>query len=395
MEPPGRPDGAIRPDRDPIEMGSGPARSQRWWEAIVQMPMAVWSAGGWRSRLQFEEALHAMAEELGTAATAAAVESALLELVRRLVPAGQVELVRSTEDLLVSPEEEGTSGTHPRPRLGPGWTRRRGEDVAEIPLRCGAVDHGSLRVLSHAPGRGARARELRRRLTTACTMASAALENVRRQREWQWAGSDAPSEADRSAKVASGLIETRVPADPPAAVVRDATFLNAVLPFALGQAKRHSEPLSLLCVGVDRLGAIQDLLGPAVADRLVQQTGRTVAGLVRSSDIVARLDDDRIVALLVRARGASALHVAQVICRTIAESNPTDPELPAATVSIGVAEFPAVAHNVFSLLDAADEALTDARRRGRNQAVLSAARHDSNRSAGRCCGTAAHACPRS
>jgi diguanylate cyclase (GGDEF)-like protein len=266
--------------------------------------------------------------------------------------------------------------------------------VTEIPIRCGAADYGCLGILSPARGGSVGTHELRRRLSTACRLAAVALENVRRQTEWQWTGPDQPPEGDRSGAAAPEAIETRNPAEPAAAVVRDATFLNAVLPFALSQAKRHHEPLSLLCLGVDRLGAIQDLLGPAVADRLVQQTGRTVASLVRSSDIVARLDDDRIIALLVRAGGASALQVAQVICRTIAESNHTESEFPATTVSIGVAEFPAAAHNVFSLLDAADEAWSEARSRGQNQAVLSASRPDSTPSAGPC-PSAAHACPRS
>jgi diguanylate cyclase (GGDEF)-like protein len=235
---------------------------------------------------------------------------------------------------------------------------------------------------------------MRRRLATACMMAAAALESVRRQTEWNWTESEAAPEGARSPDAAPEAIGTRILADLPAAVVRDATFLNAVLPFAVSQAKRHHEPLSLLCVGIDRLSAIQDLLGPGVADRLVQQTGRTVAALVRSSDIVARLDDDRIVALLCRARGVNALHVAQVICRTIVESSPTDLDLPLVTVSIGVAEFPTAARNVYALLDAADEALAEARSRGRNQAVLSVARRASTPSAGRCgCGSQTHGCP--
>jgi diguanylate cyclase (GGDEF)-like protein len=324
-----------------------------------------------------------MVEDLAAAGTEADVEWALLRLARRLVPGGRVELVRSHEEFL-DPQDEEEAGTGPRPRLGPGWTRRHGDALAEVALRCGTIEHGYLRLLRPAQGRAAWSQEMRRRFLTACTMAAVALENIRRQTEWHWTGPAETPVSDRGGDASLDALETRIPADPPAAVVRDATFLNAVLPFALCQAKRHHEPLSLLCVGVDRLGAIQDLLGAAVADRLVQQTGRTVASLVRSSDIVARLDDDRIVALLVRARGASALHVAQMICRRIAESSPTDPQLPAVTVSIGVAEFPAAARNVFSLLDAADEALADARIQGRNRAVLSSSLSAATPATGRC-----------
>jgi diguanylate cyclase (GGDEF)-like protein len=127
-------------------------------------------------------------------------------------------------------------------------------------------------------------------------------------------------------------------------------------------------------VGVDRLGAIQNLLGPDVANDLVQHVGRAVATMVRASDIVARLDDDRVMALLVRAPGPSALKVAEKICRTVAQTSSAVVELPGASVSIGVAEFPSNALNVYSLLDAADDALTRAQSRGRNRAVLAASR---------------------
>ena len=153
-------------------------------------------------------------------------------------------------------------------------------------------------------------------------------------------------------------------------VVRDATFLNAVLPFALAQSRRYGEPVSLLCVQVDRLGAIRNMLGATLADRLVSELASIVSGIVRASDIVARLDDDRIVALLVRARGDGAMGVARMIARTVADSGLGSPGLPGTSVSIGVAEFPATARDAASLLDAADEAMVTARAGGSRSPVL-------------------------
>ena len=211
------------------------------------------------------------------------------------------------------------------------WARRPGETVVEVPLSCGVAVHGRLRLFTPGGGRSALRPETLRRLATACTMAACALENLRRNAEWAWHGRDEAGEDGRS----------RLSEAHSTAVARDATFLNAVLPFALSQAKRHREPVSLLCLGIDRLAAIQDLLGPEVADRLVQDVARTVSSSVRSSDIVARLDDDRIVVLLIRARGPSALSVARIIGRAMTETTRNVPELPSTTVSIGVAEFPA------------------------------------------------------
>jgi diguanylate cyclase (GGDEF)-like protein len=152
--------------------------------------------------------------------------------------------------------------------------------------------------------------------------------------------------------------------------LQDATFLNAVLPFALSQARRHREPLSIACVAVDKLGAIKQLLGKDESDRLVQHVARTVGALIRASDIVARLDDDRVVAVLPRAPRGGALHVAENICRAIQANPLEDCMMPSVTVSIGVAAFPSCADNVYSLFDAADEALACAQRNGRSRAVL-------------------------
>ena len=146
--------------------------------------------------------------------------------------------------------------------------------------------------------------------------------------------------------------------------------MNAVLPFALSQARRHREPLSIVCVAIDRLSAIKQLLGEAESDRLVRHVAQTVGGLIRASDIVARLDDDRVVAVLPRAPGAAHMHVAENICRAVEASAAVDCETPSVSVSIGVSTFPSCADNVYSLFDAADEALAWAQKNGRSQAVL-------------------------
>ena len=91
--------------------------------------------------------------------------------------------------------------------------------------------------------------------------------------------------------------------------------------------------------------------------------------MIRDSDIVARLDDDRIIVVLPLALIPDAWNLACTICRTVATTPDLLPELPDLTVSIGVAEFPACAENVYALIDAADHALSMARNQGRNQAV--------------------------
>jgi diguanylate cyclase (GGDEF)-like protein len=345
--------------------GAGFAGIRRLGAAAVRAGRAALS-GSFGHAGRFEEALHRFAAELEISGSPESIEAALLRLARRIAPWGRMELIRRTNQF--AGHEEGRDAldvaTSPAPDRDGGPPAEGGFE--DFPLRCGTARHGILRL--HGPAAGARPAPVgltHRRLTMACTLAACALEKTRLKADWA-----CEDEVTVDDDPTTGLdVPARIPCGGPE-VVRDATFLNAVLPFALGQSRRHGEPGSLLCVQVDRLGATRDLLGPAIADRLVQDLARTVASIVRASDIVARLDDDRIVALLVRSRGEDAMRVARTIGRTVADSGLGAPRMPGSSVSIGVAEFPAIARDASSLIEAADEAMCRARARGSREPVL-------------------------
>ena len=126
-----------------------------------------------------------------------------------------------------------------------------------------------------------------------------------------------------------------------------------------------------MCVAIDRLHGIQNLLGRAVADLLVRCVGEMVRSLIRESDVVARLDDDRVVAVLPRSGEDGALKIGEMICEKVAERRWLLPNQPGllVTVSVGSATYPISADNVFSLFEAADDALAAAQIQGRNRAV--------------------------
>jgi diguanylate cyclase (GGDEF)-like protein len=318
----------------------------------------------------FEEVVHQFAAIIETEVDPVIVESSLLGYVRQLAPSTWVELVAGTS---AAPGDQGATdvdgaecdrdGTMPK-----GTSVCNRQPVLEIPLRSGRSASGRLRIRARVGGCLPDRDDVIRQMTTLCTMAACALESLGRQPESSEADDGVPSDWDSARSIG-----TVAPSGRPARaslLFHDATFLNAVLPFALNQAKRHRESLSLLCVAIDRLSSINDLLGRGEVDRLVQHVGQTVATLIRASDIVARLDDDRIVAVLPRAPRGGALHVAKNICRSVASERPVGCVSSSVTVSIGVATFPSCAANVYSLFDAADEALGWAQKQGRDRAVL-------------------------
>jgi len=302
-----------------------------------------------------EEIVHELGTLLEGCDDPEQIEKSFIESVGRLTAARSVQWIRGP----AQPSSAGDS-----------------DGRLEIMLRAGSVARGRLLVLTPSDRAGVWSPTTLKRLKTLCTMAASALLRY----DWQDAGLAQPaggeleSTPNALAIAAAGterdFDEKKARENHSAAVVlHDATFLHAVLPFALGLSRRHGEPLSLLCVAIDRLSGIHELLGKDTADRAVRNVGARIAAMIRDSDIVARLDDDRIIVVLPRALIHDAWNLARKICRIVETTPALLPEIPVLTVSIGVAEFPACAENIYALLDAADHALSMARDQGRNQAV--------------------------
>ena len=99
----------------------------------------------------------------------------------------------------------------------------------------------------------------------------------------------------------------------PATGLPNLSFLATFLPYAIAQAGRRGEPLSLLYIGADRLAAIRELLGEAAAGEAVRTIGRAITRTLRSSDLVARLDDGRLAVVLPGAAAGDARMLAETI----------------------------------------------------------------------------------
>ena len=156
----------------------------------------------------------------------------------------------------------------------------------------------------------------------------------------------------------------------PATGLPNRSFLATFLAYAMAQADRRHEPISLLYIGADRIGAIRELLGEAAATEAVRAIGRTIARTLRSSDLVARLDDGRLAAVLPGAAADDARMIAETIRAAIEATGIATASRPLLTASIGVATSPGDADDPDSLRSAADDALAIARERGRNRVAF-------------------------
>ena len=116
----------------------------------------------------------------------------------------------------------------------------------------------------------------------------------------------------------------------------------------LKRATRTGSGLAVAVCEIDQLARVLDEQGPAAADAMIAEIGDSLDTLVRSHEMIARLDDDTFGWILVGVDPETAGGAAQRAMRAISNS--------ASTMSIGVADI-AYASEPHGLLERAREAL--------------------------------------
>jgi two-component system cell cycle response regulator len=127
----------------------------------------------------------------------------------------------------------------------------------------------------------------------------------------------------------------------------------------------------VLFIDIDHFKDINDSLGHAVGDSVLQAVGRGLRDRLRRGDLLARYGGEEFVALLPDTDLQAALRVAEVLRSRIAslDFDPLTGGLPV-RVSIGVAQLSEELMGAGSLVSAADSAMYEAKRQGRNRVVV-------------------------
>jgi diguanylate cyclase (GGDEF)-like protein len=139
----------------------------------------------------------------------------------------------------------------------------------------------------------------------------------------------------------------------------------------LGRAVDHARArggfVAVLYVDLDRFKHINDSLGHAIGDQLLQTMAKRLLGCVRSSDTVSRQGGDEFVVLLADIhRIEDATACAGKILTALEAPYALGEHSLTITSSIGVAIFPNDAADGESLLRCADHAMYQAKYHGRN-----------------------------
>lgn len=146
------------------------------------------------------------------------------------------------------------------------------------------------------------------------------------------------------------------------------TGLNERLAESIASAKRHDANLAILHLDLDRFSYVNDSWGHFTGDRLLENVAARLKGNTRASDIVARIGaDEFLVAVPEIANGADVERVAQKILDVIAEPMRCGEQDLRITGSIGISQFPENGESAEALLQCADAALVDAKKRGRGR----------------------------
>lgn len=141
------------------------------------------------------------------------------------------------------------------------------------------------------------------------------------------------------------------------------------------QSLRSGQPLAVLLLDVDAFKAYNDNFGHGAGDAVLIEVGRLLQAVARrQTDLVARYGGEEFVILCPSTTSEGASQFATAVLDAIRAArlpHSASPVTPFVTVSIGVASMVATADaEATSLVQAADAALYEAKRAGRNRAIV-------------------------
>jgi diguanylate cyclase (GGDEF)-like protein len=134
---------------------------------------------------------------------------------------------------------------------------------------------------------------------------------------------------------------------------------------------RYGGQGAVMIIDIDGLKAVNDTLGHHVGDNLIRQIATILRERVRATDIAARLSGDEFAVLMPQSDTGGALQLGEDLRAQVAEGVEPTPGAPAVTISVGITMFGGKRDvGAEAVLVAADQAMYQAKKEGRNQIAL-------------------------
>jgi diguanylate cyclase (GGDEF)-like protein len=150
--------------------------------------------------------------------------------------------------------------------------------------------------------------------------------------------------------------------------IANRAMFNEGLARQLAISQRSKAPLAVLYLDLDRFKAINDTYGHAVGDQLLIEAAVRLRSQLRKADMAARLGGDEFAVLLADSGAAEAALVVAKLDALMAQPYQLDGLQLTAAASIGVALYPQQGADLAALLDAADQAMYQAKAARRRSA---------------------------
>lgn len=135
------------------------------------------------------------------------------------------------------------------------------------------------------------------------------------------------------------------------------------------EARLNSENFAILMLDIDRFKNINDTYGHRKGDEVLNRIGQCIKDSVRKTDIVARYGGEEFIIILRNVDLKEAKDIGEKIRINIQELRVSHIEEPI-TISIGISQFPKHSQFKEELIEKADQALYNAKEKGRNKVVV-------------------------
>jgi diguanylate cyclase (GGDEF)-like protein len=149
-------------------------------------------------------------------------------------------------------------------------------------------------------------------------------------------------------------------------------FADEVLVRELSRADREGTTLCVVMLDLDHFKQVNDIHGHEVGDQVLQKVGRLLQASFRESDVCCRFGGEEFLVILPNSDAKGAIKHAEILRKKVKRINFIHKGMVVGNmaVSIGLATYPDPISDPDSLVAAADTALYEAKRAGRDRVCI-------------------------
>lgn len=148
-------------------------------------------------------------------------------------------------------------------------------------------------------------------------------------------------------------------------------YLEETLEREIARARREARPLAVFMLDVDHFKKFNDSYGHDAGDEVLRALGRVLKSSSRAEDVACRFGGEEFTVVLPGASPQAAVEWGERLMTRVRDMQVKAAiALPPVTISLGLAAFPENGEDAEVLVQAADQALYEAKRAGRNRIAM-------------------------